>query len=99
MKKNSNSGILELLANAHSISSFQGTRYFFNGNLCQMSTAQQVAYQLSIRTGIERGIPFVMSEDDFNKVKQYLIEHQIDGWWHYVTNKQYHELKAKVSSE
>lgn len=88
-------GVLGLLANADSISSFQGKRYFFKGDLCQMSIAQRAAIQLGIRTDIEGGLPFVMSEEDFYRVTQYLVSNQMEGWWHYVTREEYCEIKGQ----
>lgn len=88
-------GVVELLANAHSTSSFRGERYYFKGDLCQMSTAKRVAGSLGIQTGIEGGLPFVMSEEDFDRVKEHLISNRIEGWWHYVTNEEYCEIKGE----
>ena len=89
------SGVVGLLANAKSTSSFRGERYYFDGDLCQMSAAQIVADSLGIQTGIEGGCPFVMSKEDFDSVKQYLINNRIDGWWHYVTNEEYCQIKGE----
>ena len=93
MKMNIDSGVMELLVNSHSHSSFRGKKYFFHGDLCQMSTAQSVAQKLGISTDSEGGIPFVKSSEDFEKVKEYLVSNRIDGWWHYVSNEEYRELK------
>lgn len=87
--------VVGLLANAHSSSSFNGERYFFMGDLCQMSTAQRVASLLDIKTDIEGGRPFVMSEEDFDRVKKCLISNQIEGWWHYVTHEEYCAIKGE----
>ncbi len=89
------SGVLGLLANAHSKSSFRGERYYFRGDLCQMYTAQKVAASLGIKTDIEGGIPFVMSQENFDHVKEYLIVNQLEGWWHYVTHEEYCEIKGE----
>jgi hypothetical protein len=90
-----NSGVLELLSNAHAKSSYQGTKYYFKGDLCQRSTARNVASQLRIRTDIEGGLPFVTSDEDFKTVTQYLISHQIEGWWHYVSYEEFCEKKGE----
>ena len=63
-----NEGIMELLANARSTSSLEGRRYYFNGDLCQMATAKVMAESLGMEVGIEGGIPFVLSEENYNKV-------------------------------
>lgn len=89
------SGVVGLLANAHSKSSFRGTRYYFKGDLCQMSTAQRVANSLGIQTDIEGFLPFVLSQEDFNRVKEYLIHNRVEGWWHYVTQEEYCEIKGE----
>lgn len=60
-----------------------------------MSAAQSMADSLDIQTGIEGGIPFVMSQEDFDRVKEYLISYQVDGWWHYVTHEEYCEIKGE----
>ena len=89
------SDVVGLLVNAHSTSSFRGERYYFQGDLCQMCTAQKVANSLGIKTDIEGGIPFVMSQEDFDRVKEYLISNQVEGWWHYVTREEYCKIKGK----
>lgn len=89
------SGVVGLLANAHATSSFRGERYYFQGDLCQMSAAQKVANSLGIQTDIEGGLPFVMSQEDFDRVKEYLISNQVEGWWHYVTREEYCEIKGE----
>lgn len=88
------SGVMGLLANAHSTSSFRGKRYYFEGDLCQMSYAQSVANSLGIQTDIEGGLPFVMLQEDFDRVKEYLISNHVDGWWHYVTREEYCKIKG-----
>lgn len=90
-----NPGVVSLLANAKSHSDYQGTRYYFKGDLCQMSTATSVANSLGIQTSREGGIPFVMSQEDFEMVTQYLIQYQIEGWWHYVTYEEYCQIKGE----
>lgn len=87
------SSIYDLLANAHTESTFKGEKYFFHGDLCQMSTALQVANSLGLETGIEKGLPFVLSLNDYNCVKDYLISNRINGWWHYVSKEQYCKIK------
>ena len=94
MKMNINSGVMELLVNSHSHSSFRGKKYFFHGDLCQMSAAQNVAQKLGISTDYQGGLPFVKSLEDFEKVKEYLIFNRIEGWWHYVSNEEYKKLKS-----
>lgn len=87
-------GVASLIANAHSHSMYKGERFFFKGDLCQMATAQSIASRLGIQTEVEGGIPFVMSREDYDTVKQYLISHRIEGWWHYVTKEEYVQLKG-----
>lgn len=90
-----NSDVVGLLANAQSTSSFGGKPYYFQGDLCQMSIAQKVANSLGIQTDIKGGLPFVMSQEDFDRVKEYLISNQVEGWWNYVTNEEYCEIKGE----
>ena len=79
-------GVTALLANSHTEVSLGGTRHYFRGDCCQRSAAQCVADCLEIPTYIEKGIPFVTSKGEFETIKNYLIENQINGWWHYTTN-------------
>ncbi len=87
--------VIGLLANAHSHSDYQGKRYYFEGDLSQMSTAKNVAEKLGVQTSIEGGIPFALSEEDFKKVTQFLIDHLLEGWWHYVTHEEYCQIKGE----
>lgn len=75
-------GVAALLANAHAPMSSKES-YFFEGNLCQMAKAAQTARQLGIEVGVAGGLPYVVSKEDFNKVVQYIIDNQIEGYWHY----------------
>ncbi len=93
-EKNS-SGVEGLLANANSTSSFRGKRYYFKGDLCQMSTAKRVADSLGIPIDNEDVYPFVVSQEDFDRVKEYLISNLVEGWWHYVTHEEYCEIKGE----
>ncbi len=95
MEMNCDIGVLGLLANANSHSNYQGSRYFFQGDLRQMSTAKAIASKLGIPTGQENVCPFVTSKEDFDAVTQHLIEHQIEGWWHYVTHEEYCRIKGE----
>lgn len=96
MNHDINSGVMGLLLNSHSHSSFKGKKYFFKGDLCQMAKAEEIARKLGIETDYEGGCPFVMSEEDFKKVKEYLISNQIEGWWHYVSNEEYKRIKGRA---
>ena len=90
-------GIMGLMANAHSKSSFEGKRHYFTGDLCQMNTARRTAESLGIEIDIEGGIPFVKSEEDFDRVKKYLISNKLDGWWHYVSHEEYCKIRGKYT--
>lgn len=95
MKMQVNLGVLGLLANAHSHSAYSGRRFYFKGDLCQMSTAQKTASDLGIPTGVEGGLPFVMSQEDYDTVTKYLIDNRIEGWWHYVSREEYRRIKGE----
>lgn len=88
-------GVLDLLANANKHSDYQGERYYFKGDLCQMSTAESVAKKFGIATDHEDVHPFVTSQEDFDKVTKHLVSHQIEGWWHYVTSEEYCRIKGE----
>lgn len=75
-------GVAALLANAHAPMPSEDL-YFFEGDLCQMAKAAQTARQLGVEVGVAGGVPYVSSKEDFNKVVQYIIDNQIEGYWHY----------------
>ncbi len=75
-------GVAALLANAHTPIPSEDF-YLFEGDLCQMSKAAQVARQLGFEVGVAGGLPYVSSKEEFNKVVQYIIDNRIEGYWHY----------------
>ena len=75
-------GVAALLANAHE-SMPKGEHYFFEGDLCQMAKAAEVARNLGIETGIGGGLPYVSSKEEYDKVVKYIVDNQIEGYWHY----------------
>lgn len=95
MQMQVNPGVVSLLANAHSKSAYSGRRFYFKGDLCQRSTAQRIASELDISTDVEGGLPFVMSQEDYDTVTKHLIDNRIEGWWHYVSNDEYRQIKGK----
>lgn len=95
MNMSVDSGVLGLLANANKQSSFTGKKYYFRGDLCQMSKAMKTAQNLGMETGMNGGLPFVTSKEDFETVTQYIIENRIEGWWHYVSDEEYKKMKEK----
>ena len=95
MNMSVSSGVVDLLANANKRSSFVGRKYFFEGDLSQMSEAKRVATKLGIQTATEGGIPFVMSNEDFEKVTHYMIDNQIEGWWHYVSHEEFLKIMGE----
>lgn len=81
--RDTDTGIMELLANANSSSDYKGKKFYFEGDLNQMSIAKGIASNLGISTGINGGLPFVKSKEDFDRVVKYLIDHKIEGYWLY----------------
>ena len=75
-------GVAALLANAHQTVP-SGKKYYFEGDLCQMAEASCVAGRLGIKIGINGGLPFVSSKEDYDKVVKYIVDNQIEGYWHY----------------
>lgn len=75
-------GVAALLANAQQPMP-NGECYFFEGDLCQMATAVGIARYLGIGTGIAGGLPYVKSKEEYNKVVKYIVDHKIEGYWHY----------------
>ena len=76
-------GVVALLANAHEPKSSEKC-YFFEGDLCQMAKAADVARQLGIEVGITGGLPYVKSEEEQISVIRYIVNHRLDGYWHYM---------------
>ena len=89
------SDIEELVANANSESSFEEKRYFFDGDLHQLSQVQKVATVLGVKLDIEGGIPFAKSEKDFTTIKQYIIAYKREGWWNYVTKEEFCRINGE----
>ena len=77
------SGVAALLANAHEPEPSE-KRYFFEGDLCQMAKAAEVARQLGIQVGIAGGLPYVKSEEEQRLVIQYIVSNRLEGYWHYM---------------
>ena len=76
------SGVAALLANTHKTVPL-GKKYYFEGDLCQMSEAANVAGKLGIEVGINGGLPFVQSKENYDKVVKFIVDNQIEGYWHY----------------
>ena len=75
-------GVAALLANAHQTVP-SGKKYYFEGDLCQMSKAASVAGMLGVKTGINGGLPFVSTKEEYDKVVAYIVLNKIEGYWHY----------------
>jgi len=75
-------GVAALLANAHAPAPNK-TIYTFEGDLCQMAKAAEVARNLGINVGIAGGLPYVSSKADYDKVVQYIVDNQVEGYWNY----------------
>lgn len=88
-------GVIALLSKADNCQGFKGTKYFFKGDLNQISTAETVATDLGCKVLVEGHIPFVTSSEDFKKVVDYLISHSIEGWFHYVTYEEMCDIKKQ----
>ena len=80
-------GLIDILSNAQVKSSYTGTKYFFEGDLRQKAEAMKASGVLKIIIEQDYGMPFVKSDEDFQKVIAYIVSNKINGWHHYVTNK------------
>lgn len=76
------SGVADLLSKAHEPAPEEKV-FYFEGDLCQMAKAANVAETLGISTGVAGGIPYVKSKEDFDRVTTYMKIHKVDGYWHY----------------
>ena len=75
-------GVAALLAKAHqTVPSVK--KYFFEGDLSQMSKAFNVAIKLGCKAEIDGGLPFVKSKEDYDRVVNYIVDNKIEGYWHY----------------
>ena len=75
-------GVAVLLANAHQTVP-SGKKYYFEGDLNQMSKAFTTASKLGCEVGIDGGFPFVKSKEDYDRVVNYIVDNKIEGYWHY----------------
>ena len=75
-------GVAALLANAHQTAP-SGKKYYFEGDLNQMSQAFSVATKLGCKAEIDGGLPFVRSKEDFDRVVKYIVDNKVEGYWHY----------------
>ena len=74
-------GVATLLVNAHK--PIPAGARTFTGDLCQMAKAAGVAMELGFEVGVGGGIPYVKSQEEYEKVVAYLRAHKIEGYWHY----------------
>jgi hypothetical protein len=88
-------GVKNLLERANEKSSYVGEKFFFLGDLNQLSIVEDACRDLNITFERDYGLPFVTSKEDKQKVIQYLIDHQIEGWWNYVSQKEYCRIKGQ----
>lgn len=59
--------------------------FFFLGDLSQIFQAVNVAGQLGIEIGIiGEDTPYVGSLEEFERIKQFIVENKIDGYWNYI---------------
>ena len=79
---NISGGVAALLANAHTPAP-SGEYYTFEGDLCQMAKAVEVAHILWCQVGISGGLPYVKYKEDYDMVIQHIVAHKIEGYWHY----------------
>lgn len=75
-------GVAALLANSHAPAP-SGTYYTFEGDLCQMARAADVARKLGYEVGVTGGLPYVCSKEEYDKVVRYIVANKIEGYWHY----------------
>ena len=75
-------GVADALSNAHTPAP-SAEFYTFEGDLCQICEAANVAMRLGMEVGYAGGLPYVKSKEDYDKVVQYIIEHKIEGYWNY----------------
>ncbi len=91
--------LLELLATAdskyNSDLDFKKEHYFFKGDLCQLVIANEIANSFGFKTSISCGIPYLTSKTEYDEVIDYIIKNEEEGWWHYVTKEEYHEIKQQ----
>lgn len=59
--------------------------YYLRGSEEQMYNAASVAVALGIKIHYDGMTPYVESQEDFNKLAQYLIELEVEGcgYWNY----------------
>ena len=75
-------GVAAILANAHEPAPSDDF-HTFEGDLIQMAKAATVARQLGFDVGYVGGLPYVQTKAEYDKVVQHIIDHRIEGYWHY----------------
>lgn len=75
-------GVAALLANAHAPEPSEEF-YTFEGDLDQMAKAAGVARKLGFEVGVVGGLPYVISKEEYDAVVKYIVDNQIEGYWHY----------------
>ncbi len=68
-------------------------KYFFEGDLNQMRIARKIADKKDMITGIDGGLSYVTTKEDYDAVVKYIIDNRIEGWWNYVSREQYIQLR------
>ena len=78
-----NSGVI---ITAPQIHFFYEQHHYFRGSSHQIQDAVNVAAKLGVVVLYDGGIPYVESQEDFDKVAQYLIENEVVGHENYCKN-------------
>lgn len=69
-------------------------KYFFEGDLNQMRIARNIADKKDMITGIDGGLFYVTTKEDYDAVVKYIIDNRVEGWWHYVGREDYLKLSS-----
>lgn len=69
-------------------------KYFFEGDLNQMRIARKIADKNDMITGIDGGLSYVTTKEDYDAVVKYIIDNRVEGWWNYVGREDYLKLSS-----
>jgi hypothetical protein len=77
------SAVIGLPTNVGSIPSAPCNQIHFQGSPDEQFFAFRVAISMDIRTGMEKGVPYVTSQKDLEKVIRRIVSCKLDGWENY----------------
>ena len=77
-------GIGYLLSDIYAVTLLSNPRYYLRGkNQDQRIKAANIAISLGMKVGYTGAFPYVDTQDNFDRLGNYLITHEVEGYWYY----------------